>query len=163
MRYWRRAALDVATLTVITLAVLTACSSGTGTTGTTGTDSLTTTRTQVVARINQLRADSSLPALTEWTAGETCANGEASADAAANQVHSTFGNCGESAQNECPAWTALAQLATGCVQTMWNEGPGDFSTHGDYTNMASATYTRVAVGIALTSSGTVWSVLNFAP
>jgi hypothetical protein len=166
MHSWQRTIRRGAIAAITAVAVLAACSSSTGTTGTTGggTDTVSAARTQVVAKINQLRATSALPALTEWTAGETCANGEAAADAAANQAHSTFGNCGESAQNECPGWPALAQLSTGCVQTMWNEGPGsDFSLHGDYTNIASTTYTKVAVGITLTSSGTVWSVLNFSP
>jgi len=152
-------------LTTLTAAVTLAagCDSKGGTTTTPPADSLATTRTQAVARINQFRATLSLPALTEWSAGESCANGQAQADNAAGTTHSTFGTCGESAQNECPAWPALSQVVTGCLPAMWNEGPGsDFATHGDYTNMASTTYTKVAVGIYLTPSNTVWAAMNFA-
>jgi uncharacterized protein YkwD len=153
-------------LSIAALVSLAACGNGTGTIGTTGgtTDTLRTARTQVVAAINQFRATLSLPALAESTTTESCADTEAAADAAANTPHSTFTQCGESAQNECPDWPALAQLATGCVPAMWNEGPGtDYSTHGEYTNMVSTGYTKVAVGVTITSSGAVWSVVNFAP
>jgi hypothetical protein len=150
--------------TALTAAVMLAvgCDSSSSMTTAPGADSVAVARTQAVAHINQLRATLALPALTEWTAGESCADGQAQADNAAGTTHSAFGTCGEFAQDECPDWPALSQVVAGCMQTFWNEGPGsDFTTHGDYTNMASTTYTKVAVGIYLTPSHTVWAVINF--
>jgi hypothetical protein len=152
---------SVAALTAAAMATA-GCDGTNGTTAPGSTDSVLTTRTQIVARINELRATLSLPALTEWSTGESCADGQAHTDATAGTPHSAFGVCGEFAQNECPTWPALSQIATGCLQAMWNEGPGsDFTTHGHYTTMTSTTYTKVAVGIYLTPSNAVWAVMNF--
>lgn len=148
----------------LAVGVATGCSSGSDSTGTTGADSVATARSQVVARINQLRATVSLPALTEWTAQAGCADTQAHTDAAANASHTAFGTCQEAAQNECPGWPAMSQIAATCVEQMWNEGPGaDFNTHGHYINMTSTSYHKVAVGFYTTSTGTVWALMNFAP
>lgn len=117
-----------------------------------------------VAAINSYRATLSLPAYTEWTDGETCASGEAQSDSASGKAHGAFGTCKESAQDECPGWPGddLDTSIKGCLKQMWAEGPGtDFSTHGHYINMSSSTYTQVACGFYVTSSGDLWAVQNF--
>jgi uncharacterized protein YkwD len=139
------------------------CSSDSGTSGTTGGNQLTAARAAVVSQINQLRAAASLPALTEWTAEESCADGEAQTDAAADSSYKAFGSCGEAAENECQNYPSTSEVATGCAVQMWAEGPGDFSTHGDYTNMSNTTYHKVAIGFATTSTGTYWAIMAFAP
>ena len=53
-------------------------------------------------------------------------------------------------------------IATGCMEQMWNEGPGkDFARHGHYLNMTNPQYTKVAIGFYTTREGKVWSVQNF--
>lgn len=122
------------------------------------------TRTNVVSRINELRASIGLPALTQWTDGEACADEQAKADSESGQPHGAFGRCEETAQNECPNWPNAESIASGCLQAMWNEGPGDdYSTHGHYINMTNTSYHKVAVGFYTTPLGGVWAVMNFAP
>lgn len=140
-----------------------ACGSGSGADGVTGADSLTTTRAQVLTKINQLRADSSLPALSRWTDAESCADSEATADEAANQPHATFGRCHEYGQPECPGWPALAQISSGCVIQMWMEGPPLSGNSNDYALLASTAYHKLAVGLHVDATGTVWAALDFAP
>ena len=87
---------------------------------------------------------------------------EAASDGMTGTAHGAFGMCGEGAQNECPGWPGPpASMITGCLELMWNEGPGDdFATHGHYINMSNTGYTRVACGFAEANDG-VWSVQNF--
>jgi hypothetical protein len=50
----------------------------------------------------------------------------------------------------------------GCLQMMWNEGPGDFNGgHGHYINMSSTQYTRVACGFHVLADGSVWATQDF--
>ncbi|MFO0661228.1 MAG: hypothetical protein U0165_15555 [Polyangiaceae bacterium] len=50
----------------------------------------------------------------------------------------------------------------GCLQMMWDEGPGsDFSQHGHYINMSSTSYTMAACGFYTGSDGSTWAVQNF--
>jgi hypothetical protein len=66
------------------------------------------------------------------------------------------------AQNECPAWPSTEGVIGGCLQAMWDEGPGKrFSKHGHYANMSSQEYDQVACGFARTKAGKLWSVQNF--
>ncbi|MBT8451103.1 MAG: CAP domain-containing protein [Deltaproteobacteria bacterium] len=66
------------------------------------------------------------------------------------------------AQNECPAWPSAQQVVDGCLQRMWDEGPGRrFSKHGHYVNVSRREYESVACGFAKDSNGDVWSVQNF--
>lgn len=119
-----------------------------------------------VARINQLRRKCQcLPPLTRWKGGESCANRHAKYDAG-HGIHAGFNAkvCKPHgrAQNECPAWPSSQQVVYGCLQRMWDEGPGRrFSKHGHYVNMSSREYESVACGFAKDSNGHVWSVQNF--
>jgi len=119
-----------------------------------------------VARINQLRRKCQcLPPLRRWNGGERCANQHAKYDAK-NGVHSGFNRkiCKPHglAQNECPAWPSTKRVVGGCLQSMWDEGPGKrFSKHGHYINMSSTSYEAVACGFARTEDGEIWSVQNF--
>lgn len=116
-----------------------------------------------VDTINGHRAGIGLGPLERWTDAEACSDGEAQSDSQTGQPHGAFGQCQESAQNECPGWPGPPeQMITGCLQMMWDEGPGeDFSKHGHYINMSNAGYTKVACGFATTAEGSVWSVQNF--
>ena len=120
-----------------------------------------------VARINQFRHDCQcLPPLMRWTDGEACADMDAQYDSEHNTAHAGFraGICDSGrAQNECPGWGSIRQTVTGCLQQMWDEGPGDFygpPAHGHYINMSSTTHTKVACGF-YDGSGGVWAVQNF--
>ena len=113
--------------------------------------------------INAFRATLSLPPYARWTQEEVCASDEAAKDAAANQAHSAFGQCGEWAQNECPGWSGPPGSMIGdCLQMMWDEGPGDFNQgHGHYINMSSTSYTKVACGFHVLANGKVWATQDF--
>ena len=119
-----------------------------------------------VRRINQLRWKCQcLPPLARWKGGEKCANQHSKYDAKRG-IHAGFnrGVCEPKgfAQNECPAWPSTTRIIDGCLQRMWDEGPGRrFSKHGHYLNMSSPRYKRVACGFAKASDGEVWSVQNF--
>jgi len=123
-----------------------------------------------VARINQFRYQCQcLPPLARWTDGEACADMNASYDQMAMRAHAGFSAriCGSgSAQNECPGWLgwgSVSSTISGCLQQMWDEGPGDFygpPAHGHYINMSSSSYSRVACGF-YTSGGATTAVQNF--
>lgn len=119
-----------------------------------------------VSRINQFRWECQcLPPLARWPEGESCADQHAEYDST-RSPHDGFRDriCanGGSAQNECPGWGSVEQVIDGCLQLMWDEGPGEpFSEHGHYINMSSTRYTRVACGYYTTSGGSVWAVQNF--
>jgi hypothetical protein len=113
--------------------------------------------------INQKRSTLGLPPYQRWTAEESCAAGEAQADYIADEAHSAFPSCGEWAQNECPGWPGPPEgMIEGCLQMMWDEGPGPFDQgHGHYINMSSTQYTRVACGFYVTPNGSVWAIQDF--
>lgn len=119
-----------------------------------------------VARINQLRRKCQcLPPLERWKGGEACANKHAKYDAK-HGIHAGFNSkvCKPHgrAQNECPSWPSAERVVEGCLQRMWDEGPGRrFSKHGHYLNMSSLEYESVACGFAKDANGEVWSVQNF--
>lgn len=119
-----------------------------------------------VARINQLRwSCQCLPPLRRWREGEKCADKQAKYDSKQG-IHAAFNDdvCKPKglAQNECPAWPSTTKVIDGCLQAMWDEGPGKrFSKHGHYLNMSNREYEQVACGFAKTSDGQVWSVQNF--
>ena len=122
-----------------------------------------------VTRINQLRWECQcLPPLQRWNDAEGCADQHSSYDSSDNQnrPHAGFGDdiCspGGWAQNECPGWGSTEHIITGCLQAMWDEGPGEpYSAHGHYINMTNPSYTMVACGFYETSDGRFWSVQNF--
>ena len=120
-----------------------------------------------VARINQLRWKCQcLPPLQRWSAGESCADEHAEYDST-RSAHSGFRNniCpnGGSGQNECPGWPSITSTVTGCLQAMWNEGPGEpFSKHGHYLNMTNDAFSKVACGFYTTSGSDMWAIQNFS-
>ena len=117
-----------------------------------------------VDRINQFRWECQcLPPLARWNDAESCTDDQSGLDQNGGGPHGNFGMCGENAQNTCPNWGSEQQIISGCLQSMWDEGPGEpFSAHGHYINMSSMNYTRVACGFS-SSGGQVWSNQNFAP
>jgi len=133
--------------------------SGGGTTsGGTTTPAGTTPEEVCVAAINDYRKTLNLAPLARWTAAETCSDTEAQSDGNTKSAHGAFPKCGELAQNECPGWPgAPATMIKGCLEAMWNEGPGG----GHHDNMASTTYKNVACGFYTLPNGAVWSVQNF--
>jgi len=136
---------------------------GAGTMGSGGGAGSSNLEQLCVDTINMYRATLGLTPYTRWTGEETCADGQAQSDSMTNTAHGAFGKCTEGAQNECPGWPMPANTAiTGCLQSMWNEGPGsDFNTHGHYINMSSTQYKQVACGFYTTSAGKIWSVQDF--
>jgi len=119
-------------------------------------------RRACVNRINAFRATLDLPPLDRWEGGESCADDEAASDSKTGLAHGAFGQCGESAQNECPGWESTDQVIDGCLQMMWDEGPGEpYSEHGHYINMTSESAAQVACGFHETDDGSIWSVQNF--
>jgi hypothetical protein len=116
-----------------------------------------------VDRINQFRWECQcLPPLARWSDAEACSDDQSSLDQNGGGPHGNFGMCGENAQNTCPNWGSEQQIINGCLQSMWDEGPGEpFSEHGHYINMSSTNYTRVACGFSY--DGGVWSNQNFSP
>lgn len=121
-------------------------------------DPFAASREPCVDRINDFRASVQLPPLERWTSAERCSDSEAESDADANDPHGAFGQCGENAQNECPGWPSINDCIQGCLQMMWDEGPGG----GHYDNMTSTSSTRVACGFHVMDNGSVWSVQNFS-
>jgi hypothetical protein len=117
-----------------------------------------------VDRINQFRWECQcLPPLARWNDAEACTNDQSSADQNGGGPHANFGMCGENAQNTCPDWGSEQDIIVGCLQAMWDEGPGEpFSEHGHYINMSSMDYSKVACGFS-SSNGGVWSNQNFSP
>lgn len=117
-----------------------------------------------VDRINQFRWECQcLPPLARWSDAETCSDQQSSNDQNGGGPHANFGACEEWAQNTCPDWGSEQDIIVGCLQSMWDEGPGEpFSEHGHYINMSSMDYTKVACGFSSSGSG-VWSNQNFSP
>jgi hypothetical protein len=121
-----------------------------------------------VRRINQFRCECQhLPPLMRWRDGEACANQMAQYDSEhPDRAHAGFidGICsGGRAQNECPGCGSIEQTVSGCLQQMWDEGPGDFygpPPHGHYINMSSTSHTMVACGFYDGPSG-VYAAQNF--
>lgn len=117
-----------------------------------------------VDRINQFRHDCQcLPPLARWTEAEGCTDQQSGDDQADNAPHGHFTACGESAQNSCPNWPSTDNVVAGCLQSMWDEGPGEpFEAHGHYLNMSNTNFSKVACGFATSNEG-VWANQNFSP
>lgn len=118
-----------------------------------------------VARINQFRAECQcLPPLQRWSGGEDCADRMSEADHDSGQAHGAAnrGLCEWGyGQNECPGWGDVDDVIDGCLQMMWDEGPGaNFWAHGHYLHMSSTEKTHVACGFHDGANGT-WAVQNF--
>lgn len=127
-----------------------------------GSDTYAADRQACVDRINGFRATLDLPPLARWTEQETCTDTQAASDSQTGQAHGKFGACKEAAQNECPGWGSVGDTIQDCLQSMWDEGPGEpYSEHGHYINMSSSDYTKVACGFHETADGKVWAIQNF--
>lgn len=123
-------------------------------------------RAACVSAINAKRATLGLPPYARWTRAERCVDGTLQVDAAhEDAAHYSFKSgqrCDAYAQNTCPGWPSLESITGGCLDMMWDEGPGeDFAQHGHYLNMASDRYTEVACGFFETEGGKVWASQNF--
>jgi len=83
--------------------------------------------------------------------------------------HSAFGQCGESAQDECPGWpgppSSIMAFDPGttksCLDSMWSEGPPPQGQDNHWLNMSNAQYTQVACGFYQTPAGDWWATQNF--
>jgi hypothetical protein len=136
-------------------------SSGSEDTDTTPDDPFGDARQDCVDRINAFRATEGLPPYERWASAESCSDDQAGLDADAGP-HGNFGMCDESAQNTCPGWPSLSAVLDGCLQLMWDEGPGEpFSAHGHYINMSSTQYSKVACGFHTMQNGEIWASQNF--
>jgi hypothetical protein len=115
-----------------------------------------------VDRINQFRWECQcLPPLARWADAEACTDEQSGNDQNGGGAHGNFGACGEWAQNTCPNWGSESDIIGGCLQAMWDEGPGEpFEAHGHYINMSSLDYTKVACGYSSGGEG-LWSNQNF--
>lgn len=117
-----------------------------------------------VDRINQFRWECQcLPPLARWTDAEMCTDDQSGNDQSTGAAHGNFGACSENAQNTCPNWPSETDVVTGCLQAMWDEGPGEpFEEHGHYINMSNLDYSKVACGFSSSAQG-VWANQNFSP
>jgi hypothetical protein len=117
---------------------------------------------QCVNKINAYRASIGMGPLIHAVDKDACTGLQAQQDSQTDRAHGAFGQCGESAQNECPGWGSEQAICDGCLQSMWDEGPGEpYSAHGHYINMTNSRYTQVSCGFYTTGSGEVWAVFNF--
>lgn len=127
-----------------------------------GDDAYAADRQACVDRINGFRATLDLAPLKRWTEQEACTDGEAASDSQTGKAHGEFGSCKEGAQNECPGWGSVKDAIENCLQSMWDEGPGEpYSEHGHYINMSNPDYTMVACGFHEAANGKVWAIQNF--
>ena len=127
-----------------------------------GDDPHAAERQACVDRINGFRASEGLPALMRWTEQEACTDEQAANDSRSGEAHGAFGRCQEGAQNECPSWGSVEDVIRDCLQSMWDEGPGEpYAEHGHYLNMSNPDYRKVSCGFHETASGKVWAIQNF--
>jgi hypothetical protein len=113
--------------------------------------------------VNKHRAVAGVGALTRWTANESCVDGQAMADFVAGRSHSNFNACTETGSTACTDWPGTDRQGTvrDCIQTFWDEGPGDFATHSNYVTLVKPSFTKVACGIYMTPGGRLWADLAF--
>jgi hypothetical protein len=135
-----------------------------------------------VDKINALRATKGLPPFARWTEKEACADQQATSDEQSGNAHGSFGDCDESAQNECLGGGANG--IEGCLDSMWDEknqngcsgcdacadgynpncpncdfyGDSTGDVCGHYVNMSAKYLTKVACGF---SAGGGWATIDF--
>jgi hypothetical protein len=125
-------------------------------------DPVARARSLCVARINDYRARVGAPPVTQRTDKESCGDAQARSDAQTRTAHGSFGQCRESAQNECPGWSgSLDVVVERCLAMMFAEGPGSGPEHGHYVNMTDRNYRGVACGIFSGTNGEIWMVHDF--
>jgi hypothetical protein len=137
--------------------LLVACSSNDDDDGAVGPGGSDDDYQRCVDRINAFRATEGLPALRRDSSSERCADSQCQSDSQSGDAHGAFGECDEWAQNECPGWGSIDEVIEGCLQSMWDEGPGG----GHYENMSSRDYEEVFCGFYTTSGGDVWAIQDF--
>lgn len=118
-------------------------------------------RQSFIDRINAFRQTKGLPPLQRWVDGEACADNQAKNDAATGVMHGNFGACGELGQMTCPGTDSIDGANSGCLQQMWDEGPGTGMQHIHFNIMTNTSYTKIAVGIFQMSNGKFWIDMNF--
>jgi hypothetical protein len=127
-----------------------------------GSDPFAQERADCVAQINGYRATEGKPPFEAWTEQSACSDLSAEKEYTTGTSHSSFGDCGENAQNLCPGYGSMDRIFSNCLVSMWNEGPGEpYSEHGHYINMSNDRYTKVACGFYEDPSGDIWHVQNF--
>lgn len=157
---------------------------GTGGSGTGGSagDPYAAARTACINKINELRATVGAPAYQQWTSAEQCSDQQATSDEQSNSPHGSFGQCGESGQNECLG-AGVAGIES-CLQSMWDErlqpdcagcdacadsydpncpncdfyGDQNGQVCGHYVNMRALYFTQAACGFSDLGG---WDVINF--
>lgn len=129
-------------------------------------DTFSEGRQQCVHRINTYRDSMHVAHLTRSPPKEFCVDTQAMLDYTSNTAHSAFGHCSERGQCECPGWSgttlaaAVNSIVTGCLQSMWNEGPGG----GHYEIMKSTSYTKVECGFYyIPSKRIIWATQDYWP
>lgn len=118
-------------------------------------------RQSFIDRINGFRQTKGLPPLQRWVEGEACADNQAKNDATSGVMHTNFGACQELAQMTCPGTHSMDGANSGCLQQMWDEGPGTGDAHIHFNIMTNPSYTKVAIGIFPMSNGLFWIDMNF--
>lgn len=128
-----------------------------------GNDMYAEARVRCVNRVNELRASKGKGPIPRLASAEACADGQAKSDSETGKAHGSFDAClnqvkGWSgvAQNECPNYKSVEATLTGCIDSMWAEGPGG----GHYDNMMSDS-TYMACGFYTTPEGKVWQVQDY--
>ena len=109
-------------------------------------------------RLNQYRARVGAAPLRAQTDRVACADAQARRDAGTRTPHGAFGQCRESAQNECPAWSgSLDEVVDRCLAMMFAEGPQG----GHYVNITDPRAKSVACGVFSGGAGEIWMVQDF--
>jgi hypothetical protein len=160
-----------------------ACSSGGddgagGVGGVLATDGHGTYHQVCIDKINALRATKGLTPYGRWSEIESCVDGQSTSDEQSGSAHGAFGQCGESAQNECLG-SGMAGIE-GCLDMMWGEKDQSGCSGcdacadgydpncpncdyygapcGHYVNMSAKYYTQAACGF---SSLGGWATIDF--
>jgi hypothetical protein len=132
-----------------------------------------------INKINELRATKGLGPYVRWSDGESCADQQSAADEASGNPHGSFGDCGESAQNQCLG--GGESNIEDCLEAMWAEKDQDVCAGcdacagamnpdcpdcdfygesgqqcGHYVNMRAEYFTMAACGFSSS-----WATINF--
>ena len=136
---------------------------GSSSAGGSSSDPYASARALCLQLTNEYRATVSAAALTMNASKDSCVDGQAKSDSVTGTAHDAFGDCKESAQNECPGWDGTPEsVVTKCLAQMFAEGPGaDYNAHGHYINMTKTSYTQLTCGFYTTSDNKIWLIQNY--
>jgi hypothetical protein len=112
-------------------------------------------RQACVDRINDYRAIEGVgPVLTRRENFEVCTDGSAVKDEQLNKPHASFGDCGETGQNECFQLGAQygARMFLRCLEEMYMEKYTGIDSGGHYENMVRTSFTSLACGFGVQSA-----------